>query len=97
MDIAKLFDKFIGKINSLIIPFLVMTAGFLFVFGVFKLFTFSSDEKGREEAKKMIMWGLVGLFVMTSVWGLVNVLTNTFDFGTGANMQIDINDIPGVK
>jgi hypothetical protein len=28
-----------------------------------------------------MLWGLIGFFVMVSVWGLVNILTGTITFG----------------
>ncbi len=28
-----------------------------------------------------MLWGLIGFFVMVSVWGLVNILTGTISFG----------------
>lgn len=32
----------------------------------------------RKGAGMNILWGIVGLFVIVSIWGLVNILTNTF-------------------
>ncbi len=45
----------------------------------------SSDD--RKEAGKNILWGIVGLFIIVSIWGLVNILTNTFKT-TPANQPI---------
>jgi hypothetical protein len=28
-----------------------------------------------------MLWGLIGFFVMVSIWGLVNILTGTVSFG----------------
>lgn len=69
------------------VPVLVILALVLFVWGVVVFIFNSGDEKGREEGKKKIVWGLVGLFVIVSVWGLVYLLsTITGIFGhTGIN------------
>lgn len=32
----------------------------------------------RAAAGKDILWGILGLFIIVSIWGLVNILTNTF-------------------
>ncbi len=32
----------------------------------------------REGALANIGWGILGLFIIVSIWGLVNILTNTF-------------------
>lgn len=42
---------------------------------------FIKGEKGggdRKEAGMNILWGIVGLFIIVSLWGLVNILVNTF-------------------
>ncbi|MFA6404457.1 MAG: pilin [Candidatus Paceibacterota bacterium] len=35
-------------------------------------------DENRRESGKHIMWGIVGLAIILSVWGLVNILVNTF-------------------
>ncbi|MDE2172897.1 MAG: hypothetical protein KGJ33_03060 [Patescibacteria group bacterium] len=37
-----------------------------------------SDEETRKKAGSSILWGIIGLFLILSVWGLVNILANTF-------------------
>ncbi len=37
-----------------------------------------SDEEARGKARSAVIWGVVGLAVIVSIWGLVNILTNTF-------------------
>ena len=41
----------------------------------------AADEEKRTEAKNFIIWGIIGIFVMVSIWGLVNILTGTIRFG----------------
>ncbi len=41
----------------------------------------ASDDKAA--ASKNILWGIVGLFIIVSIWGLVNILTNSFKTTTG--------------
>lgn len=36
------------------------------------------SEGGREEGRNTVFYGIIGLFVMVSIWGLVNILDNTF-------------------
>ncbi len=67
------------------LPLLILAAVVLLLFGIVKTFFWASGEK-REEGKSFIIWGIVALFVMVSVWGLVNVLRGTF--------QLDNNNVP---
>jgi hypothetical protein len=39
---------------------------------------FIKGEGDRKEVGMNIVWGIVGLFIIVSIWGLVNILTNTF-------------------
>lgn len=62
-----------------LIPLLMGVATFSFIFGVFKFFLNPENVSKQADGKKYITWGLVGLFLMVSMWGIVGVFTNTFD------------------
>jgi len=68
------------------LPLLILAALVLFLFGIVKRFFFSQGTVDRTEAGKYILWGVVALFVMVSVWGLVNLLRDSFNLNN--------NDIP---
>lgn len=55
----------------------------VFLWGVFKFIRDAGDEKARTEGKKLIFWGLFGLFVMLCVWAFVEILAGTFFRGNG--------------
>lgn len=63
---------------NILVPLVIGIALLLFLFGLIKYVRAGADEKMHAEARNLIIWGIVGLFVMTSVWGLVNIITNTF-------------------
>ena len=62
-----------------LIPLLMGVATFSFIYGVFKFFLNPENVSKQADGKKYITWGLVGLFLMVSMWGIVGVFTNTFD------------------
>lgn len=64
-----------------IIPILMILATIVFLYGVISYVTSGSDEEKRADAKWYIIWGLIGLFAMIAVWGLVRVLVVTFGVG----------------
>ncbi len=41
-------------------------------------FIMESDSDKRKEHRASIIWGIVGLAIILSIWGLVNIFTNTF-------------------
>ncbi len=57
------------------ITLLIILATLYFLWGVFN-YVIKPEEK--EHARTQIVWGLIGLAVMVSVWGLVRFLTDSF-------------------
>ena len=64
---------------SSLIPLVFTLALLYFLWGMAQFIYKSTDEAGREAGKQHMAWGILGLFVMVTVWGLVTVLANTFD------------------
>ena len=67
--------------NVFIIPALFVLATLLFIWGVIKYIAKSDDEKARAQAKQLMLWGIVGLAVITAVWGVVNLIIIYFGVG----------------
>lgn len=65
------------SILNVIIPIVITVAVIIFIVGVVKYVT-ASDEEKQAEARKLMISGIIGLFVIVSIWGLVRVLQNTF-------------------
>ena len=61
-----------------IIPIIFALAVLYFLWGALLFIQSAGDPKGREEGKKRLIFGIIGLAVMVSVWGLVSILVNTF-------------------
>mgnify|MGYP001577687411 CR=1 FL=1 len=70
-----LVSNLIGCFITPIAYLLVSLAVVFFVYGVFKFIVSEGEEK--QGGKELMFWGIVGLFVMVSLWGLVNVLQST--------------------
>jgi heme/copper-type cytochrome/quinol oxidase subunit 2 len=88
-DIESLIDKILGIIN-LVIPLLIAVAVVIFLYGVVKYITAGASEESRKEARSVMLYGIIGLFVMVAVWGLVNVLVETFNLDTNIPMVPEI-------
>ena len=68
---------FVGCIIRPLIPLVMALTLLVFLWGIFK-FIRAEDDTGKAEGRKFIIWGIVGLFVMVSFWGLVAILQYTF-------------------
>ena len=72
----------INTINNIIVPVLFAVAFIVFLWGAFDTFILGANsEEVKEKGKNLMLWGLIGFFVMVSIWGLVNILTGTVSFG----------------
>ncbi len=77
--IPEYLQSFIGFINFVLVPLLFAVAFVVFIYGIFNYFIAGgANEEKRDQGKQLAIWGIIGFFVMVSVWGLVNVLIGTF-------------------
>lgn len=67
----------LGSWVSYALPLIVSIAVVWFVYQVFR-YAVAGDEDEKAKAKGQMIWGIVGIFVMVSVWGLVAILQSTF-------------------
>ena len=72
----------INTINYVLVPVLFAIAFIVFLWGAFQTFIVGANsEDAKEDGKNLMLYGLIGFFVMVSIWGLVNILTGTVRFG----------------
>ncbi|MDO8569176.1 MAG: hypothetical protein Q7R89_00060 [bacterium] len=75
-------SAFLNKINQFILNpliLLVFAVAFLvFFWGIFQFISSQTVDAGREEGKRKIFWGLFGIFVMISAYGLIRLILGTF-------------------
>ncbi len=84
LKVSDYLDYFTCVIGGSVIPFIFALAVVMFIWGVVKYFILNADEeKKRAEGKQFMIWGIVALAVMLSVWGLVGILKTTFGINTG--------------
>ncbi len=77
----------LNQANDLInrlIPFVIALTVLIFLWGVFKFVISGGDSEKRKEAQGYMIWGIIALFVMVSVWGLVNILVRSFNLDVSA-------------
>lgn len=89
--------QFINNLLNTLLPLIIAAAVVYFIYGIAR-YVMAGDEDAKAAAKDKIIYGVIGLFVMVSVWGLVNILTNTFFGGSVTNaVPGNVNDqIPDV-
>lgn len=80
--------KFITDIfNKRLIPLMVLLALVYVMYAVVQYIGENEDTKSKEEKKQKIFWGIIGLFVIISVWSLVAIVANTFGIFAGGTLS----------
>ena len=83
MTVTSIINLF-TDIGLKIIPLLGAVAFLAFVLGVARFIKSSGSDKDSKDSKNLLIWGLVGMFVLVTIWGIISFLRGEFDFGSGA-------------
>lgn len=86
--VQDLFNYVSCIINISVIPLIFSLALAFFVYGVMQYVLNEADEGKREKGKQFMVWGIIALTVMVTVWGLVSLLGNTFGLNTSVVPQV---------
>ena len=100
-NINDVSNKFTGILNQITI-LLISLAVLWIIISVVRYLIAGGDSEKRKEGGLRILWGIVGLFVIVSIWGLVSILTNSFATTNTAsqgihNIQINPGSVPQVQ
>jgi len=69
-------------LSKFIVPLIFSLAIVLFIWGIVQYVINTDDEAKKKKGKQFMIWGIIGLTIMSSVWGLVRVLGKTFGVDT---------------
>ncbi|MDP3902288.1 MAG: hypothetical protein Q8Q21_01745 [bacterium] len=67
-------DKIKVYILNPIIGFMFAVAIVVFIYGIVEYMLGGDNEDRRKDGAKHMIWGVVGIFVMISVFGIMNVI-----------------------
>ncbi len=99
---AATLDELLGKVNAKIvnpaIEFAFIVALVVFLFGVLEFIRGANSEEKRKKGRDHIMWGIVGFLIMFGVWGIIEILVNTFGIkGATINQKEQRFDPPCIQ
>ena len=89
----------LGGLLGIVTPVVVGLAlrGFFWGLAMYVL-NFSGDDKDKKKGRDMMVYGTLVLFVMVSVWGIVQILQDTFDIDkSGSDNELTGTEIPSVR
>jgi hypothetical protein len=79
------------NIGNTIVTLLISFSVIWIIFNVVR-YLIAGSEDNRKKSGMSILWGIVGLFIILSIWGLVAILKNTF----ATNNNLDERAIPRI-
>jgi len=79
MTFAEFVNAVVGFFNYYVVPVIFAIAFLSFLWGIMSAFIYHGENPSNQEAgRTFLLWGLLGMVVMFSVWGLVNMVLRTF-------------------
>lgn len=75
---ANLINNITRLILNPLIELLFVIALIVFVWGIVQFVNSETADNKREEGKKKIMYGVLGMFVMFSAYGIIHLILDTF-------------------
>lgn len=88
--LLSIMQNTVTPILNAIIPILITVGVIFFVLGIVQ-YVIADDEAAKTKGRDRMLYGIIGLFVIVTFWGLVAVLQNTLGVPPTAPPVIDIN------
>lgn len=76
-NVATLMSSINKVIINPIIMLLFALAAVYFLYGLANYLLSPDNEEIRKSSKSHMLWGIVGMFIMISVFGIMNLILNT--------------------
>lgn len=88
--ITNLIDAASKIITDILIPMAFALCLLYFFWGVAKYIRAGAGgEKAAEDGKRVMVWGIVGLFIATSIWGIISFIQGELMIEPITNVQKD--------
>mgnify|MGYP003395932406 CR=1 FL=1 len=85
---------FIGRTISALIPIMFGLAIIFFFWGLIQFLRAAGDPKAKETGRNHMIWGIIAIAVMLSIYGLADWLRNLF--GIEATTSVDLPTVEGL-
>ncbi len=76
-DIAGLIDRIKQAIVNPLLALIFAASAVVFVWGAIKYILGSDSEEVRATGSQHMLWGIVGMFIIVAVGGIIAIIRNT--------------------
>ena len=84
----------VGGIVAALVPILITLALVVFFFGLVKYLWGSNGEQDHKQGRSLMIWGLIALFVMVSVWGIIRLVGSALNVNQESTITIPRGFVP---
>ncbi|MFA6432283.1 MAG: hypothetical protein WCV82_00465 [Candidatus Paceibacterota bacterium] len=74
---GKALDPIIANIVNPLVMLAFAVAVVAFVYGVIQMIIHATDAQQHKNGRLSMIGGLIGMFIMFSAWGIINIISNT--------------------
>lgn len=91
-----ILDRIITYVFNPILTVIFTLGLFLFFYGIIEFLWASREGKPSETGKQHMLWGLFGMLIMVSVYGIIQLIMNTLgiDYATATDASRINNALP---
>lgn len=93
---STLTKAFGGLVNTAL-PILIGLAMLAFFWGLVKYIFAAGDAEKAKEGKSIMIYGIVALVVMVSIWGIVNFVASDLGLQNNSATQINLPTVGSVQ
>ena len=86
-SVLGLIEMIVGRLIPILVAFSLIT----FIWGLIR-FLLSDDEEKRKSGKQIMLWGIIALFVIVSIWGIVQYIASVF--GVDGTTTVNTPQVP---
>ena len=83
----------VKELVGLALPIAIALAVLFFIWGLVIFIKNSGESEAQAEGKTKMLWGIIALFVIVSIWGIVGFIGYTV--GVGPAIAPDVPQLPG--
>ena len=74
---GRVINPIIENIVNPIVWLMFAVATIVFAYGIFEMIWKGGDPDARSQGSKHMIGGVIGMFIMLSAWGIINLIANT--------------------
>lgn len=96
LDIATLMGRINRAIINPVIILMFVVAVLIFLYGLVEFLAQANNEEIRNTGKRHMLWGIIGIAIMISVFGIMQLIISTLGVNApGSSNPINLNDYRG--